>query len=196
MVAGHYVSMKNTRWLDSECKTTYAFGVTQIPTKRRVRWARNADECVFVLSGSEALEFDGRDVVIISEESTKPVQESTTGFNIPHEITGIRELSVCTMDAAITFDGKFPADVLSFGTDSKKRSADDMPGLMREISILPTRMTTMIEEWDPAFVPTCKSVLATQRGGLLFGPYRRNQCSLCKYCICKQNDHGSMETRL
>jgi hypothetical protein len=117
-------------------RTTYAFGKhSNTPRKDASDGQEDAVECVFVLSPAlaEVLEFDGRDVALLAKSRPNPYRRALLRLlNIPHEITGIRELSVCTMDAALSiFDGKFLADIL-FGTDLKK-FADDMPADERNL---------------------------------------------------------------
>jgi hypothetical protein len=117
-------------------RTTYAFGKhSNTPRKDASDGQEDADECVFVLSPAlaEVLEFDGQDLALLAKSRPNPYRRALLRFlDIPHEITGIRELSVCTMDAALSiFDGKFLADVL-FGTDLKT-FADDMPADERNL---------------------------------------------------------------
>jgi hypothetical protein len=111
-------------------RTTYAFGKhSKTPQKDA------SDECVFVLSPAlaEVLEFVGQDVALLAKSRPNPYRKALLRFlDLPHEITGIRELSVCTMDAALSiFDGKFLADIL-FGSDLKT-FANDIPADERNL---------------------------------------------------------------
>jgi hypothetical protein len=111
-------------------RTTYSFGKHSKNPRKEA-----SDECVFVLSPAlaEVLEFAGQDVALLAKSRPNPYRKALLRFlDIPHEITGIRELSVCTMDAALSiFDGKFLADIL-FGSDLKT-FADDMPADERNL---------------------------------------------------------------
>jgi hypothetical protein len=119
-----------------DARTTYAFGKHSKTLRRDASDGReNAEECVFVLSPAlaEVLEFRGKDFALIARTRPNPYRQALLRFlDIPHEITGIRELSVCAMDAALSiFDGKFLADIL-FGSDLKT-FADDMPADERNL---------------------------------------------------------------
>jgi hypothetical protein len=117
-------------------RTTYAFGKHSKTQRKDASDGReDADECVFVLSPAlaEVLEFVGQDVALLAKSRPNPYRRALLRFlDLPHEITGIRELSVCTMDAALSiFDGKFLADIL-FGSDLKT-FANDMPADERNL---------------------------------------------------------------
>jgi len=119
-----------------DSRLTYAFGKhSKFRRKDASDEQGDDEECVFVLSPAlaEVLEFRGKDISLIARARPNPYRRALLNFlDIPHEITGVRELSSCTIDAALSvFDGKFLADIL-FGTDLKT-FGDDMPADERNL---------------------------------------------------------------
>jgi hypothetical protein len=117
-------------------RVTYAFGTTC--TSRRSPKATNLDlnaledkeVCVFVLAPAlaEVLEFRGGDSFDLMTR-TRPNSYRKSFLqclNVPHEMSEVRALAVCTADAALSaFESKFSSDII-FGTELRKFD-DDMP---------------------------------------------------------------------
>jgi Uncharacterised conserved protein len=117
-------------------RVTYAFGTTcysrrspkaTIPDLNALE---DKEVCVFVLSPAlaEVLEFRGGDSFDLMTR-TRPNSYRKSFLqclNVPQEMSEVRALAVCTVDAALSaFESKFAADII-FGTELRKFD-DDMP---------------------------------------------------------------------
>lgn len=122
-------------------RTTYDFGTS--PGNRRELRAKvdlsmvedGGEACVFVLAPAlaEVLEFDGSDMSLIARTRPNAYRAALLRcLNVPAELSDVRDLAICVLDAALTAcDSRFAADVL-FGTDMKA-FADDMPADERNL---------------------------------------------------------------
>lgn len=132
----------------SDERTTYAFG-TYSTVRRHSRSnivADNSDEkseaCVFVLAPAlaEVLEFQGtEDIAFLSRTRTNSYRRALLKcLTVPEDMSDVRDLAICTFDAALSlFDKKFNSKIL-FGEDLKMFS-DEIPADERTLDSMMAR---------------------------------------------------------
>lgn len=122
-------------------RMTYHFGTT--PGRRRESRVNvdlslvqdDGEACIFVLSPAlaEVLEFRGEDMSLFARTKPNPYRRALLRcLDVPCDLSDIRELAVCTIDAAMSAsDSQFASEIV-FGTDLKK-FADDIPSDERDL---------------------------------------------------------------
>jgi hypothetical protein len=124
-------------------RTTYDFG-TDPANRRRARSSSifpvggDHEACIFVLAPAlaEVLEFRGEDYSLIARTRPNPYRRAILKcLTVPDDMSDIRELAICMLDAALlSFHGSFGSTIL-FGVDLKT-FADDMPSDERNLDSL------------------------------------------------------------
>jgi hypothetical protein len=173
-------------------RTTYDFG-TDPANRRRARSSDNithtggdSEACIFVLAPAlaEILEFRGEDISLIARTRSNPYRQAFLKcLSVPDDMSDIREIAICTFDAALSsFQGNFGAAVL-FGTDLKT-FADDIPADERKLDSMYAHLEDDRGMGSSADYVSRRSVSSQQRGSIgndLVGEVASSICGCVVY---------------